>query len=90
MRALIETCHPAFELIEDRYADYSTMDALSLIADNCWCGGVVLGPAVIDWQTLALDQLTGTLEINGKKVVSHFIGIIPYSCCVPLSQLSTI
>ena len=68
VRALIETCHPAFELIEDRYADYSTMDALSLIADNCWCGGVVLGPAVIDWQTLALDQLTGTLEINGKKV----------------------
>jgi len=68
VRALIESCHSAFELIEDRYADYSTMDALSLIADNCWCGGVVLGPAMTDWQTLALDQLTGTLEINGKKV----------------------
>ena len=68
VRTLIESCHPAFELIEDRYADYSTMDALSLIADNCWCGGVVLGPAMTDWQTLALDQLTGTLEINHKKV----------------------
>jgi 2-keto-4-pentenoate hydratase len=65
---LIESCHLAFEIIEDRHADYSKMDALSLIADNCWCAGVVLGPAITDWQSLALDQLTGTLEINGKTV----------------------
>ena len=64
---LIESCHPAFEIIDDRHADYSKMDALSLIADNCWCAGVVLGPAITDWQSLALDQLTGTLEINGKS-----------------------
>ena len=65
---LIESCHPAFEVLDDRHADYSKIDALSLIADNCWCAGVVLGPAITDWQSLALDQLTGTLEINGKKV----------------------
>ena len=66
--AFIESCHPAFEIIEDRYADYSKMDALSLIADNCWCAGVVLGPAITDWQSLALDQLIGTLEINDEIV----------------------
>ena len=65
---LIESCHPAFEVLDDRHADYSKMDALSLIADNCWCAGAVLGPAITDWQSLELDQLTGTLEINGKAV----------------------
>jgi 2-keto-4-pentenoate hydratase len=34
---------PAFELIEDRNADYKRANALSLIADNCWNAGVVLG-----------------------------------------------
>jgi 2-keto-4-pentenoate hydratase len=65
---LIESCHPAFEVLDDRHADYSKIDALSLIADNCWCAGVVLGPAITDWQSLALDELTGTLQINGKTV----------------------
>ena len=65
---LIESCHPAFEVLDDRHADYSQIDALSLIADNCWCAGVVLGPAMTDWQSLALDELTGTLQINGKTV----------------------
>ena len=27
-----------------------------------------MGPAITDWQSLALDQLAGTLEINGKTV----------------------
>src|ERR1700758_2120486 len=34
---------PAFELIEDRNADYATTDALSLIVENCWNGGIVTG-----------------------------------------------
>ena len=65
---MIESCHPAFEVLDDRHADYSKIDGLSLIADNCWCTGVVLGPAITDWQSLALDELTGTLQINGKTV----------------------
>ena len=35
----------AFELIEDRNADYKTCKALSLIADNAWNGGIVIGAA---------------------------------------------
>jgi 2-keto-4-pentenoate hydratase len=65
---LIESCHPAFEVLDDRHADYSKIDGLSLIADNCWCAGVVLGPAITDWRSLALDELTGTLQINSKTV----------------------
>src|SRR5271154_7058440 len=32
---------PAFELIEDRHADYTQTEAASLIVENCWNGGVV-------------------------------------------------
>src|SRR5215469_12084944 len=32
---------PAFELIEDRNADYAATQALSLIVENCWNGGIV-------------------------------------------------
>ncbi len=34
----------AYELIEDRSAVYTETKATSMIADNCWNGGVVLGP----------------------------------------------
>ena len=33
----------AFELIEDRNADYAQVEALSLIVENCWNAGVVIG-----------------------------------------------
>lgn len=39
---------PALELVDDRHADYSALDAGSLIADNAWNAGVVLA----DWQPL--------------------------------------
>jgi 2-keto-4-pentenoate hydratase len=57
---------PAFELIEDRNADYKTVDALSLICDNCWNGGIVLGPPV-SFSGQSLSGVLGRLEINGKE-----------------------
>src|SRR6267142_6569258 len=32
----VASAMPAFELIEDRHADYNTTDASSLIVENCW------------------------------------------------------
>jgi 2-oxo-3-hexenedioate decarboxylase/2-keto-4-pentenoate hydratase len=58
---------PAFELIEDRNADYATTAATSLIVENCWNGGVVIGapkPATPD----ALVGIKGRLAIDGKPV----------------------
>ena len=57
---------PAFELIEDRNADYKTTDARSLIADNAWNGGIVLGAPVAPPAIEAFDKLAGTLSINGR------------------------
>jgi 2-keto-4-pentenoate hydratase len=59
---------PAFELIEDRNADYKQTGALSIIADNCWNAGIVLGaPAAYD-PARPLDGIAGRLTINGRDV----------------------
>jgi 2-keto-4-pentenoate hydratase len=57
----------AFELIEDRHADYKSSKALSLIADNAWNGGIVIGPARALPAGLELDGIAGVLESNGKE-----------------------
>ncbi len=59
---------PAFELIEDRDADYGDLDAASILADRCWCAGVVLGPRVEDWQGLDLAAAPVALTWNGEVV----------------------
>jgi 2-oxo-3-hexenedioate decarboxylase/2-keto-4-pentenoate hydratase len=57
---------PAFELIEDRNADYAKTEAASLIVENCWNGGIVIGPR----QRVPLDDLVGIkgrLLLDGKR-----------------------
>jgi len=46
IRELVATVHPAFELITDRGADYEQLHALTMIAENAWCAGVILGPDI--------------------------------------------
>ncbi len=58
---------PAFELIEDRNAEYTTTEASSLIVENCWNGGVVVG-APKPASCAALVGITGRLTIGGKAV----------------------
>jgi len=58
---------PAFELIEDRNADYTKTEASSLIVENCWNGGVVIGmPKPVP--AAALVGIAGRLIIDGKTV----------------------
>ena len=64
----VATCMAAFELIEDRGADYGDLDAASILTDKCWCGGVVLGPEVADWQGLDLAAAPVELVWNGEIV----------------------
>jgi 2-keto-4-pentenoate hydratase len=66
--ASVASCMPAFELIEDRNADYSDLDAASILTDKCWCGGVVIGPEVSDWQDLDLESTPVELVWNGQVV----------------------
>ena len=76
--ALIGGVCAAFELIDDRGADYSRFgkDAgatmLSLAADNAWNHGVVLGHWNTDWQGLDLEAVRGVATVNGVETgVGH-------------------
>lgn len=64
-RARVAAVMPAFELIEDRNADYADFEALSLIADNTWNGGVVLGEEIEGWQDVDWPAAPVTLDYNG-------------------------
>jgi 2-keto-4-pentenoate hydratase len=60
----------AFELVEDRGADYGRLDARSLVADNSWNAGVVLGEVMPLGGASARDvgALAGTLAVDGQVV----------------------
>jgi 2-keto-4-pentenoate hydratase len=67
VRTAVSEVMAAFELIEDRHADYTVSKALSLIADNAWNGGIVVGPAKALPASLELDGIPGILKRNGKE-----------------------
>ncbi|MEM9045452.1 MAG: hypothetical protein AAGC81_12225, partial [Pseudomonadota bacterium] len=55
IRHHIAAIRPAFELIIDREANYSILDARTMIADNAWCAGVIIGDPIEDWHKLDID-----------------------------------
>ncbi|MDA1127406.1 MAG: fumarylacetoacetate hydrolase family protein [Chloroflexi bacterium] len=57
---------PAFELVDDRGADYSNLFFLGVAADNAWNAGVVLGEPVTDWHGIDLVAASGAMTINGQ------------------------
>ena len=68
MASYVGAIMPAFELIEDRLADYSDLDAASILTDRCWCAGVVLGEPIHDWQAIDLSTCPAALTWNGEVV----------------------
>jgi 2-oxo-3-hexenedioate decarboxylase/2-keto-4-pentenoate hydratase len=64
--AAVDAVCPAVEIIDDRRADYRALDALSLIADNSWNAGVVLGEFVHAWPDLAAVE--GVVSVDGTPL----------------------
>src|SRR5206468_4278555 len=62
----VAACLPAFELVEDGDADYKTLDAFTLVAQNTWNGGVVLGPAVTEWRGVDLERAVTRCWVNDQ------------------------
>lgn len=56
----------AIEIVDDRYADWRTMDTPTLIADDFFAAGCVLGDAVTS--PINARDLVGTTTINGVEV----------------------
>lgn len=59
---------PAIEVVEDRYDDFRAFDTPTLIADDFFNAGCVLGPPVEAWRELDLEQLEGWMLVNDSEV----------------------
>jgi len=68
--AAVDGVCPAIELIDDRGADYRKLDALSLIADNAWNGGIVLGGFTRPWPDLA--AIEAVVSVDGQIIDRGF------------------
>jgi 2-oxo-3-hexenedioate decarboxylase/2-keto-4-pentenoate hydratase len=66
--AAVASVHASIEVVDDRYDDYTTLGTPTLIADDFFNAGCVLGPAVRDWRGLDLATLVGRMLINGEEV----------------------
>jgi 2-keto-4-pentenoate hydratase len=62
----VAACIPAFELVEDGDADYKNLDAFTLVAQNTWNGGVVLGAPVTSFRDVNLETAVTRCWINGE------------------------
>jgi 2-keto-4-pentenoate hydratase len=61
----VDAVAPAFEVIDDRNSPYP-LDMLSLVADNAWNEGIVVGEWRSPWPDLA--EAAGTVEVNGAAI----------------------
>jgi 2-keto-4-pentenoate hydratase len=61
----VAACLPALELVEDGHADYRSLDGFTLVAQNTWNGGVVLGTPVSAWRGLDLEAAVTRCWLNG-------------------------
>ena len=65
IRQLVGSCSVAIEVVEDRYSDFSSIGTETLIADDFFAAGCVLGKRVDDWRSLDLTRLRAKLAVNG-------------------------
>jgi len=67
----------AIELVDDRGADYASLDVLSLVADNSWNGGIVLSEFATTWPDLesvlgrATNDRVAIGEGHGRDILGH-------------------
>src|SRR4249919_3452645 len=58
----------SIELVDERYEDFRTLGVPTLIADDFFDSGCVLGDPVRDWRNLDLAGLSGATYINGVEI----------------------
>ncbi|HHX88439.1 MAG TPA: hypothetical protein GX700_01500 [Paracoccus sp.] len=64
--AAVDGVAAGVELVDDRRADYAQLDVLSLIADNSWNAGVLLGDFVPP--SADLEDCKGVISLNGAEI----------------------
>jgi len=58
----------AIEIVDDRWLDYRSVSTATLIADDFFGAGAVLGGPNTGWQSLDLGAISGGMSINGTSV----------------------
>jgi 2-keto-4-pentenoate hydratase len=64
----IEAYYPAIEIVDDRYVDWQTLGAPTLVADDFFAAGCVLGTPVARSSAPNLLEVVGRAVINGVEV----------------------
>jgi len=64
----IEAYLPAIEIVDDRYADWRSIGGPTLVADDFFAAGCVLGPPVARSAAPDLLSVSGRAAINGVEV----------------------
>ena len=66
----VKCAYPALEIADDRNADYPSLkqSVLTLIADNAWNQGLVLGAPLSGLDAASIQALEGTAFIDGQEV----------------------
>jgi 2-keto-4-pentenoate hydratase len=67
MMEAIEAYYPAIEIVDDRYVKWEAMGAPTLVADDFFAAGCVLGKAVARIKAPDLLKVEGRAVVNGKE-----------------------
>lgn len=70
VRDTIAAVMPAIEIVEDRYEDFSSLPTPTLIADDFFGAGCILGRETTDWGDLHLSSVSAQMLIDGSEVGS--------------------
>jgi 2-keto-4-pentenoate hydratase len=60
----------AVEIVDDRYEDFRTIGAETLLADNAFNAGSILGEPVRDFNALDLAALRARTLIDGREIAT--------------------
>lgn len=64
----VDEIMPGIELVDERYQDFNALGVPTLVADDFFNAGCVLGKARRDWRSLDLGALVGRTWINHVEV----------------------
>ncbi len=64
----VEACMAAMEIVDNRYVDSAVMGTATLIADDFFGAGCLLGEPLVDWRALDLGAATGRLIVDGVEI----------------------
>ncbi len=69
VQGAVDAVAPAIEIVDDRGCDYAKLDVFSLVADNAWNAGIVLGEFQPRWPELA--DVVGQVFVDDDPGVRH-------------------